>query len=78
MDSLSKIIEEKIKEAMENGEFNNLPGKGKPLDLSEYFKAPPHLRMGYSLLKNANVVPAEIMLMSSAWCGAKTLSNPNG
>ena len=30
-----KIIEKKIKEAVEKGEFDNLPGKGKPLDLED-------------------------------------------
>ncbi len=62
MSNFDKLVEEKIKEAMDNGQFDNLPGKGKPLDLGDYFKAPPHLRAGYSLLKNANVVPAEIQL----------------
>lgn len=62
MDHLEKLVEEKIKEAMEKGEFDNLPGKGKPLDLSEYFKAPPELRAAYNLLKNAGVIPPEITL----------------
>lgn len=59
---MNKIVEEKIRKAMEKGEFDNLPGRGKPIDLSEYFKAPAHLRAGYSLLKNANVIPSEMVL----------------
>lgn len=30
---LSKLIERKIKEAIETGELKNLPGEGKPLKL---------------------------------------------
>ena len=62
MDYIEKIVEEKIKEAMENGEFDNLPGKGRPIDLSDYFKTPQELRVAYSLLKNAAVIPEEIAL----------------
>ena len=62
MDYIQKIVEEKIKEAMENGEFDNLPGKGKPVDLSEYFKTPEELRIAYDLLKNAGIIPQEIIL----------------
>ena len=38
----------------------NLPGKGKPLDLEEYFRWPEEYRLGYSLLKNAGYVPEEV------------------
>ena len=31
-----KSIEAIIREAMERGEFDDLPGKGKPIDLSAY------------------------------------------
>lgn len=62
MDYIQKLVEEKIKEAMEKGEFDNLPGKGKPVDLSEYFKTPEDLRIAYDLLKNAGIIPQEITL----------------
>ncbi|MFN8006008.1 MAG: DUF1992 domain-containing protein [Terriglobia bacterium] len=45
------------------GEFSNLSGKGKPLDLESYFSAPEDLRLGHSLLKNAGFVPEEIQLL---------------
>jgi hypothetical protein len=38
----------KSREAIATGEFHNLPGKGKPLDLGAYFATPEDLRMGYS------------------------------
>jgi hypothetical protein len=31
--SLTKAIDEIIREAMERGEFDDLPGRGKPIDL---------------------------------------------
>ena len=36
--SLENIIEEKIQKAMLNGEFDNLEGAGKPLNLDDYGK----------------------------------------
>jgi Domain of unknown function (DUF1992) len=59
-----KLIEEKIREAMEKGEFDNLPGKGKPLDLDSYFATPADLRLGYSVLKSAGCLPVEIELQN--------------
>ncbi len=57
-----KIAEEKIKEAIENGEFDDLPGKGRFIDLTDYFNTPEHLRIAYSLLKNSNFIPEEVQL----------------
>jgi len=60
---LGKLIEEKIREAMEAGEFDNLPGKGKPIDLDAYFATPPEVRLGYSVLKSAGCLPEEVALL---------------
>jgi hypothetical protein len=57
-----KLIEEKIREAMERGEFDDLPGKGKPLDLDAYFATPDDVRLGYSILKSAGCLPVEVEL----------------
>jgi hypothetical protein len=59
---LYKRVEEQIQEAMEKGEFDNLPGKGKPLNLEEDQHIAPELRMAYRMLKNANIPPEEVML----------------
>jgi hypothetical protein len=56
-------IEELIKDAMRRGEFDNLSGKGKPLDLDAHFQAPEELRMGYSMLREAGFVPEEVQLL---------------
>lgn len=61
-----KLIEKMIKEAMARGEFDNLEGRGEPVDLSEYFATPEDVRLGYKLLKNANIVPEELELLREA------------
>jgi hypothetical protein len=57
-----KIVEERIRQSMEKGEFDNLPGAGRPLDLDDYSFVPEELRMAYKILKNADCVPPEIEL----------------
>jgi hypothetical protein len=64
--SFDRLIEQKIQEAMANGEFDNLPGKGEPLDLSDYFATPEDLRVGLSVLKNAGYVPEQFQLLKEA------------
>ena len=61
--SLQKNADEKIEEAIARGEFDNLPGKGKPLDLETYFATPEYLRIGYSILKSADIIPEEMELL---------------
>jgi len=61
--SFQKNVDEKIREAIARGEFDHLPGKGKPLNLEAYFATPEHLRMGYSILKNADIIPEEMELL---------------
>jgi DnaJ homologue, subfamily C, member 28, conserved domain len=60
----SRIAENRIREAMASGEFENLAGAGEPLDLEEYFGTPGDLRIGYSILKAANCVPVEVELLN--------------
>jgi len=61
--SLSRIAENRIREAIAAGKFDNLPGAGQRLDLEEYFSAPEDLRMAFSILKNARCTPAEVELL---------------
>ncbi|PYS46636.1 MAG: DUF1992 domain-containing protein [Acidobacteria bacterium] len=61
--SLESFIEQQIKKAIAEGEFDDLPGKGKPVDLRAYFDAPEDLRMAYSILKDANIIPEEMQLL---------------
>ncbi|HLJ54819.1 MAG TPA: DUF1992 domain-containing protein [Chthonomonadaceae bacterium] len=57
LDFMGRIAEGKILEAMEEGKFDNLPGKGKPIVFDEDPLTPPHLRMMNRILRNANVLP---------------------
>ncbi|MBM3222744.1 MAG: DUF1992 domain-containing protein [Candidatus Tectomicrobia bacterium] len=62
MDAFTKIAEQRIREAMERGEFDNLPLHGKPVKLDDLVGLPDPLRMGYKILKNAGVLPEEMQL----------------
>ncbi len=51
------LIDELIKEAMEQGKFDNLPGRGKPLKLDEDAHIPIEQRLANKLLKDNDLVP---------------------
>jgi hypothetical protein len=57
-----KIVEERIRAAQKNGDFDDLPNSGKPLVFSEDRLIPEELRLPYKILKNADCVPPEIEL----------------
>ncbi len=56
------IAENRIREAMERGEFDRLPGAGQPLRLDDDAGVPPELRVAYKILKNAGCLPPELEL----------------
>lgn len=56
------VAERKIEEAMANGEFDNNPYAGKPLPPDELERIPEDLRVGYKILKNADMLPPELEL----------------
>lgn len=58
--SLTKHIDNLISEAIARGEFKNLKGEGKPIDLDAYFATPEDVRLGYSVLKSNEFVPEEV------------------
>jgi hypothetical protein len=60
---LHNLAEQRILEAQRAGEFDNLPGRGKPLELEDLSWVPEDLRIGYHVLKNAHVLPAEVELL---------------
>jgi hypothetical protein len=62
MDFLERIAEEKIREAIERGEFDDLPHAGKPLPLEPAGFVPEDLRLAYKLLKDAGFLPPELEL----------------
>ncbi|MBM7865248.1 DUF1992 domain-containing protein [Heliobacterium gestii] len=60
MDFVTMMAEEKIREAIQRGELDDLPGKGKPLVMEDLSGIPEDLRAGYMILKNAGILPEEL------------------
>jgi DnaJ family protein C protein 28 len=60
MDKWENIAERKIREAMAEGAFDNLKGRGQPLDLEEDPYEDPSMRMAHRLLRNNGFAPAWI------------------
>ena len=60
---MERFIDELIRKAIEAGEFDDLPGKGKPIDLRAYFETPEDLRMAYSILKSNHFAPEEVEVL---------------
>jgi hypothetical protein len=64
VDIFDQIVERRIAEAMEQGQFDALPGAGRPLDLDDDPLVAPDLRTAYRILKNAGYVPDEVRLLT--------------
>lgn len=60
MNIFLSIAEQRIREAQEKGDFDTLPGRGKPLELEDESHIPEDLRMAYKVLRNAGFVPPEV------------------
>jgi len=61
--TFDRIVEAIIRDAIARGEFENLPGQGKPVDLTDYFNTPEDIRVAQAMLKNAEMVPVEVELL---------------
>jgi hypothetical protein len=55
-----RLAEERIKEAMEDGAFDELEGQGRPLELEDDSMVPDELRTAYRMLKNSGHLPPEL------------------
>jgi len=55
-----RVAEQRILEALERGELDDLPGAGRPLALDDDALVPEDLRLAYRILKNAGFVPPEV------------------
>lgn len=62
MDFASRMAEEKIQQAITEGQFDNLPGKGKPLELEDLSGMPQDMRMSYLMMKNSGFLPEEVQV----------------
>lgn len=52
MREFDEIIEERIRGAVLRGDFEDLPGEGKPLELDDDMLVPVELRVANRVLKN--------------------------
>ena len=59
---IDSLAEEQIQAAIRRGDFDDLPGRGRPLELDRDDLVPDALRVGYRVLKNAGCLPPELML----------------
>ena len=62
MEIFTWVAEERIAEAFREGIFDDLPGQGKPIDLSDDDHIPPDMRLIFRIMKNAEITPREISL----------------
>ena len=60
MDDIHLIAEKRIRAAQEEGQFDNLPGTGKALNLDEDSCVPEDLRLMFKILRNAGCLPIEM------------------
>jgi hypothetical protein len=60
MEAFERLAEQRILEAMGRGEFDNLPGAGKPLILDDHPFVPDELWMAHKILRNAGCLPPEV------------------
>lgn len=70
------IVEQRIQEAQARGEFDGLPGEGKPLELDDDRLVPHEVRVAYRILKNAGCVPPEVEALRDA--AAEEGAGPEG
>jgi Domain of unknown function (DUF1992) len=57
---LDYLAEERITEALRQGQFDRLEGAGKPLELDDDPLIPEELRIAHRILKNAGYLPPEL------------------
>lgn len=55
---LADSVEQEILAAIERGEFDDLPGSGEPLQLSEPSELAPGWRLAFHVLRNGGFAPA--------------------
>jgi len=60
MDPFAFIAEQRIAQAMQEGDLNSPKWKNKPLPLNDDAGVPPELKMAYKILKNSGHLPPEV------------------
>ena len=75
MIALDHLAEQRIREAQTRGEFDALPGAGRPLDLDEPPLVPDDVRMANRILKNAGFVPPEVELRRELHAASRSVAD---
>ena len=60
MNPFERIAEAKIRQGIEQGEFDDLAGRGEPLDLDDLRGVRAEDRAAYTLLRNSGFAPEEV------------------
>jgi hypothetical protein len=58
--TLDQLAEQRIREAIAKGEFDDLPGTGVPLQFDDDPLVPEDWRLAYRILKNSGFAPPEV------------------
>jgi hypothetical protein len=61
-----RIAESRIREAIERGDLDDLPGQGRPIELDDDSQVPEEMRMAHRILRNSGHLPAELGLIREA------------
>lgn len=72
---IEQIAEERIRAAQEHGAFDDLPGRGRPLNLDDDAHVPPELKMAWRVLKNAGCLPPELEAEREIHCARELLAS---
>jgi hypothetical protein len=59
LSAIAIIAERRIAEAMAEGQFDHLPGRGRPQQLEDLSSLAPEMRLAYMVLKNSGFLEAE-------------------
>ena len=57
-----RIVENRLAVAVDEGLFDNLAGKGKPLVWEDEALVPPSWRAAFCLLRQSGLAPARVLL----------------
>jgi len=77
MNIFEQIAENRIRQAQEEGFFDNIPGKGRPFEFEDDSSTPEELRLCHKLLRNANCLPPEMELRKEVFNLRELLGRTN-
>ncbi|AUX71334.1 DUF1992 domain-containing protein [Erwinia pyrifoliae] len=66
MSLIDEWVEKHILAALRQGDFDNLPGSGRPLQLDDDSHVPEELRASYRILKNSGYLPPALEMRREA------------